>query len=66
MHGVISGRDCDQSEREDVSEGGDVFVYDSVHERMGTILEMNENEAYNVDERVGGLKLKQNEVATSK
>ena len=36
-------------------------MYDIVNESVGTTLEMKKNEAYSVNKRVGGLKIKQNE-----
>ena len=51
----------DHSQREEVIGGGDATVYDVVDERVGTALEMNENEAYSIGGRMGGLELKQNE-----
>ena len=39
----------------------DAVVYEVIDENMGKTLEMKENEAYSIDERVGGLNLKQNE-----
>ena len=47
----------DHSQREGVTGSGDTIVY----ERVGTTLEMKENEAYSVNKRVGGLEMKQNE-----
>ena len=67
---AVAVRDHNRSEREDNTRGGDdTIVYDVVNERVGTAVEMKENEAYIVGGRVGGLELKQNEaygVATSK
>ena len=51
----------DHSQREGVTGSGDAIVYEVVDERVGTTLEMKENEAYNVNKRVGGLEMKQNE-----
>ena len=51
----------DHSQREGVTGSGDAIVYKVVDERVGTTLEMKENEAYNVNKRVGGLEMKQNE-----
>ena len=51
----------DHSQRENVTGSGDAIVYEVVDERVGTILEMKENEAYSVNKRVGGLEMKQNE-----
>ena len=55
---AVTAGDHDQSEREDVTRGGDAIVYDVVDERVGTAVEMKENEAYSVGRRVGGLELK--------
>ena len=43
-------------------ESGDAIVYDVVDERVGTKLEMRENEGYSVNKGVGGgLNMEQNE-----
>ena len=55
---AVTGRDHDWSEKEDDTRGGDAIVYDVVDERVGTAVEMKENEAYSVGRRVGGLELK--------
>lgn len=39
----------------------DAVVYEVIDEMVGKTLEMEENEAYSVEERMGGLKLKQND-----
>ena len=41
--------------------GGEAIVYEVVDERVGTTLEMKQNEAYCVNKTVGGLEMKQNE-----
>ena len=51
----------DHSQREGVTGSGDAIVYKVVDEKVGTTLEMKENEAYSVNKKVGGLEMKQNE-----
>ena len=51
----------DHSQREGVTGSGDAIVYEVVDERVGTTLEMKQNEAYCVNKTVGGLEMKQSE-----
>ena len=58
---AVGSESHNQIMRDDVTGSEDGIVYDVVDERVGTTLEMKENEAYSVDQRVGGLKLMLNE-----
>ena len=62
---AIRGESHNQITRDNVTGSGDGIVYVVADERVGTTLEMKENEAYSVDESVGGLKLMQNEAYCS-
>jgi hypothetical protein len=51
---AVGGHDESHSQREGVTGGGDAIVYEVVDERprVGTALEMTENEAYSINKRV--------------
>ena len=59
MATAVGGESHNQITRNESEDG---IVYDVIDERVGTTLEMKENEAYSVDQRVGGLKLMRNDV----
>ena len=48
------------NQRESINGQGDSVVYEIVDQRVGTMMEIKENEAYSVGERAEGLKLKKN------
>ena len=47
----VGGESHCHTHNEGITESGDAIVYDVVDERVGTILEMRENEAYSVNKR---------------
>ena len=56
---IVTATDGDHNQTE--AGGGEAIVYEVVDERVGTTLEMKQNEAYCVNKTVGGLEMKQNE-----